>query len=101
MKRIDKNSQKKLYWSFLPMAIIVVLEILYICFDYDLLNRWLGIGVNPLEWISPALMWSLILVGGAFSVVAIRQKCWGELVIGLTVIIISLLNMSNFFVNIL
>ncbi len=42
-----------------------------------------------------------MIVFAGYSIAAIRQKCWGELAIGLVIFIVLLLNMSNIFVDML
>ena len=63
MKRIDKQTERRLYWLFTPMAIVVV---------------------------------ALIL-----ELAAIKQKCWGELAVAMIILIVTLINMGNFFVDLL
>ena len=38
IKRIDKETQRKLYWLFIPMAIVVAIEMAYLWFDVNILD---------------------------------------------------------------
>lgn len=101
MKSIDKVTQRKLYWLFIPMAMVVVWEIAYLWFGMNLLETWFGVEVDVLAWYQPALLGALLIVFVGYAVAAIRQKCWGELAIALIIVTVTLLNMSNFFVELL
>ncbi len=101
MKRIDKVTQRKLYWLFIPMAMVVVWEMAYLWFGMNLLETWFGVEVDVLAWCQPALLGALLIVFVGYAVAAIRQKCWGELAIALIIVTVTLLNMSNFFVELL
>lgn len=48
MKRIDKVTQRKLYWLFIPMAMVVVWEMTYLWFGMNLLETWFGVEVDVL-----------------------------------------------------
>ena len=43
MKRIDKATERKLYWLFIPMGMVVVWIITYLWFDINLLERCFGV----------------------------------------------------------
>lgn len=92
MKQIDKATERKLYWLFTPMALVVAALIL---------DLWFGVDLNFLSWCYPAILGSALIVFTGFAIAAIRQKCWGELAIALFIAIFMLLNMSNFFVDLL
>lgn len=93
MKRIDINTQRKLYWLFIPLAIVVLIEITYLWFNVNLLNLWFGLNIDILAWCKPALLCSVFIVFIGYSIAALRQKCWGEFAIGLTILLTMLLNM--------
>ena len=84
MKRIDKRTQRKLYWLFIPMALVVVWMMLYLWFGVNLLDRWFGWDVDVLTWCKPALLGGLC-----------------ELTVSLIMLLFMLLNMSDFFVDLL
>ena len=101
MKRIDKRTQRKLYWLFIPMALVVVWMMLYLWLGVNLLDRWFGWDGDVLTWCKPALLGSLLIIFAGYAVVAVRQKCWGELTVSLIMLLLMLLNMSDFFVDLL
>lgn len=98
MKHLDKKTQRKLYWLFIPLAIVVLLEILYLWFNINIFKLG-GIDVDVLIWCKPALLVSVLIIFIGYSIATIRQKCWGEFIIAIIMLIIMLLNMSNIFVN--
>lgn len=98
MKHLDKKTQRKLYWLFIPLAIVVLLEILYLWFNINIFKLG-GIDVDVLIWCKPALLVSALIIFIGYSIATIRQKYWGEFIIAIIMLIIMLLNMSNIFVN--
>ena len=92
MKRIDKQTERRLYWLFTPMAIVVVALIL---------ELWFGVDLKFMTWYQPALLGSLLSVFAGYSIAAIKQKCWGELAVAMIILIVTLINMGNFFVDLL
>ena len=52
MKRIDKQTERRLYWLFTPMAIVVVALIL---------ELWFGVDLKFMTWYQPALLGSLLI----------------------------------------
>lgn len=101
IKRIDKSTERKLYWLFIPMAVVCVWLMVYLFSGVNLLLDWFGIDVDVLTWCKPALIVSLLIVFSGYSIAAIRQKCWGEFAIGLVMLLVVLLNMGNVFVDLL
>jgi hypothetical protein len=101
MKRIDVKTQRKLYWLFIPLVIVVLLEMSYLWFNVNLLDLWFGIDIDILTWCKPALIGSALIIFIGYSIAAFRQKCWEELAIALVVLIVMLLNMSNVFVDLI
>ena len=101
MKRIDKRTQRKLQLLVNPMALVVVWMMLYLWFGVNLLDRWFGWDVDVLTWCKPALLGSLLIIFAGYAVAAVRQKCWGELTVSLIMLLFMLLNMSDFFVDLL
>lgn len=101
MKRIDKATERKLYWLFIPMGMVVVWIITYLWFDLNLLERCLGIQIDVLTWSNPALIGAAMIVFAGYSIAAIKQKCWGELTVGLVIFIVLLMNMSSVFIKLL
>ena len=101
MKRIDIKTRRKLYWLFVPLITVVLLEIIYLWFNVNLLNLWFGIDIDILTWCKPALIGSALIIFIGYSIAAFRQKCWEELAIALVVLIVMLLNMSNVFVDLI
>lgn len=101
MKRIDVKTQRNLYWLFIPLVIVVLLEMSYLWFNVNLLNLWFGIDIDILTWCKPALIGSALIIFIGYSIAAFRQKCWEELAIALVVLIVMLLNMSNVFVDLI
>lgn len=99
MKRIDIKTQRKLYWLFTPLAIVVLIEMIYLWFNLNLLELWFGLDIDILTWCMPALLGSVLIVFIGYSIAALKQKCWEEFAIGIVILLIMLLNMSNFFVN--
>lgn len=90
MKHIDKKTEQKLYWLFIPMALVVVTLIL---------DLWFGVDLNFLAWYKPALIGSVLIVFTGYSIAAIKQKCWGYLAFLLLLLSVLLLNMSNVLIN--
>lgn len=103
MKRIDIKTRRKLYWLFVPLITVVLLEIIYLWFNVNLLNLWFGIDIDIdiLTWCKPALIGSALIIFIGYSIAAFKQKCWEELAIALVVLIVMLLNMSNVFVDLI
>ena len=101
MKRIDVKTQRKLYWLFILLVIVVLLEMSYLWFNVNLLNLWFGIDIDILTWCKPALIGSALIIFIGYSFATFRQKCWEELAIALVVLIVMLLNMSNVFVDLI
>lgn len=99
MRHIDKATERKLYWLFIPMAIVAVMAMIYLWFDIDLIQKWFGINTGILSWLNPTLMGCVILLAIGYSIAAIKQKCWGELAIILMIVLVSILNMCNVFVK--
>ena len=46
MKRIDKRTERRLYWLFVPMALVTVWLITFLWFDVNLLQACLGMDVE-------------------------------------------------------
>ena len=101
MKRIDIKTRRKLYWLFVPLITVVLLEIIYLWFNVNLLNLLFDIDVDILTWCKPALIGSTLIIFIGYSIAAFKQKCWEELAIALVVLIVMLLNMSNVFVDLI
>lgn len=101
IKRIDKETQRKLYWLFIPMAIVVTIEMAYLWFDVNILDLWFGADIDILTWCKPALLLSVLIVFVGYAIAAIRQRCWLELAIALVIGMIMLLNFGNFFVDLI
>lgn len=97
MKRIDINTQRKLYWLFAPLAIVVVIEIIYLWFNINLLSLWFGLEIDVLSWCKPALLTSVLIIFVGYSIAAIKQKCWEEFIIAIIILLIMILNMINIF----
>lgn len=83
------------------MALVVVWMMLYLWLGVNLLEQWFGWDVDVLTWCKPALLGSLLIIFAGYAVVAVRQKCWGELTVSLIMLLFMLLNMSDFFVDLL
>lgn len=80
MKRLNKATEKKLYWFLTPFAILMIL------FFVDLIrDNYL----NYLEWGRYALLGCLDLFLIAYAIACIREKCWGLLVITIFIFILS------------
>lgn len=99
MKLIDKTTERRLYWLFTPMALVMVWFILYIWFDIDVLKLLSGVDVDVLSAIYPAIISSYLFIMIGYSIAAIKQKCWGLFAAILAITIVMFLNMSNFFVD--
>lgn len=87
MKRLDPRTQEKLNWLCVPFAIVVILVFAGILFDW---------GLEFLTWAQPAMVACAALVFGGYSVAAIKQKCWGELVcaiVGFVIIFYGLIGL--------
>ncbi len=92
MKQIDKKTERRLRWLFVPglaIAAIVVLDLL------------LGWNLHAESWGNTALMIALAIPLLAYCIVSIRQKCWGVLAVILIIATITYLNMANVFVDLL
>lgn len=92
MKQIDKKTERRLRWLFLPCVVIAIIIVL------DLLLGW---NLNAESWGNTALMIALAIPLLAYCIVSIRQKCWGVLAVILIIATITYLNMANVFVNLL
>lgn len=101
MKRIDKETERKLFWLFIPMALVVLAMILELWFGINLPRQLFGLETDVLRWIHPALIVSVLIVFGGYGIAAARQKCWGELACALVLLLLMLLNFSNVFVDLL
>ena len=101
MKRIDEKTQQKLYVLFIPLFIVVLIEIAYLWFDKNLLTILFGLDIDILEWTPTLLLFSAMIIFIGYSIAAIKQKCWAELAIAGVILLVMLCNMSNFFVNLL
>ena len=99
MKHLDKKTQVKLSWLFIPLAIVVLIEVIYLWFNVNIPKLWFGIDIDILTWCKPALLVSISIIFVGYSITTIRQKCWGEFIIAIAILILMLLNMRNFFVN--
>lgn len=99
MKRIDTKTQKKLYWLFIPLAIVVIIEMTYLWFKVNIIQRCFNIDIDILTWCKPALILSVLIIFLGYSIAALRQKCWGELIVAIIIMVIMLLNMSNIFIG--
>lgn len=101
MKRIDVKTQRNLYWLFIPLVIVVLLEMSYLWFNVNLLNLLFDIDIDILTWCKSALIGSTLIIFIGYSIAAFKQKCWEELAIALVVLIVMLFNMSNVFVDLI
>ena len=87
MKQIDKETERRLRWLFLPSFITVVTVML------DLFLRWNLFSVSTINY---ALMIMLAIPILGYCIAAIRQKCWGYLAIILAITLIAYFNMTDF-----
>ena len=101
MKRIDSKTQQRLYVLFIPLAIVSIIEIVYLWFDKNILKILFGLDIDILEWTPTLLLFSAMIIFIGYSIAAIKQKCWAELAIAGVILLVMLCNMSNFFVNLL
>lgn len=92
MKRLDKRTERRLYWLFLPCGVLMVLFVVCLLMHVD-------IGYST--WGKPALIGSLTLVFAGYGIAAVRQRCWGFLGLLLFVYATTILNMTNVFVNVI
>ena len=92
MKRLDKRLERKLSWLILPLAIIATVFFIDVLFDLNM---------QTIEWITPALLIGAMIPFVGFSIAYIKHKCWGMLTIALILIIFMLINMSNYFINLI
>ncbi len=99
MKRIDVKTQRKLYWLFIPLVIVVLLEMTYLWFNVNILKLWFGVNINILTWCKPALIASVLIIFVGYSIATLKQKCWGEFAIAIVVFVIMLLNMTNILIE--
>lgn len=90
MKQIDKNTERKLRWLFLPCMLTAVIM------AFDILLGW---NLNSESWGITALMITLAIPLLAYCIVAIKQKCWGQLTVILVITAIAYLNMGNVLVK--
>lgn len=81
------------------MILVFVWMMTYLWFDINLLEKWFGFDVDVLQWGVPAILAAGSIVFIGFGIAAFRQKCWGELAIAAILLIFTLINMSNFWVN--
>lgn len=92
MKQIDKKTERKLLWLFVPASVVIVMFIL---------DVFLNLNMNSIEWFKPVLIGTVSIGFVGFFIATIKQKCWGQFAILLAVYIIMILNMTNVFVNLL
>lgn len=92
MKQIDKKTERKLLWLFVPAAVVIVMFIL---------DVFLNLNMNCLEWFKPVLIGTVSIGFVGFFIATIKQKCWSQFAVLLAIYIFMLLNMSNVFVDLL
>lgn len=92
MRRLDKRLEWRLWWLMAPLFVVFVLFTGDICFEWNL---------NSLSWIMPALAVCFLIPLLGFSIAYIKYKCWGLLAITVAITVVMLLNMSNYFVDLL
>lgn len=92
MKQLDKALERKLTWLILPLIIIALVFFVDILFNLNM---------NTIDWIMPALICSAIIPIVGFSIAYIKNKCWGMLVVTVILLIFMVLNMTNFFIDLL
>ncbi len=78
MRRLNKATEKKLYWFLIPFGILMII------FFVDLLRDNY---MNYMEWGRYALLGSLDLFLIAYAIACIREKCWGLLIVAIFFII--------------
>ncbi len=99
MKRIDSKTQQKLYWLFIPLALVVMIEMTFLWFNINLIESVFGMNIDILAWCKPALLGSVSIIFIGYGIAALKQKCWEEFAIALTILVIMLLNVSGIFVK--
>lgn len=61
----------------------------------------LDLGMGSINWIKSALLVAALIPIVAFCIAYAKHKCWSMFVVTLLMSIFMLLNMSNFFVDLL
>lgn len=92
MKQLDKDLEWKLNWLIVPLVIVALV------FAADIL---FGLGLDSVDWVKPAMLGCLLIPFTGFSIAYVRHKCWGLLAVTIALAAFMLLNMSNFFVDLL
>lgn len=92
MKQLDKETESKLNLLLTPLVIVAIV------FACDLL---LSLNMNAEDWGVPVMLGCAVFPVVGFSIAYIRQKCWGLLVFSVVLLLLMLLNMSNYFVDLL
>lgn len=92
MKQLDKDIEWKLNWLIAPLVIVALVFAADLLFDLRL---------GTLEWIKPALLGCALIPFVGFSIAYIRYKCWGLLSVTIALFVVMLLNMGNFFVDLI
>lgn len=98
MKHIDENAQRKLRWLYVPSIIVLLVFVLYAFGDINIFESLFGLDVDVLEWLKYASAICICLSFLVYAIIAIRQKCWGELAITAVIMTILILNLFNVFV---
>lgn len=92
MKQLDKSTERKLTWLILPLGIVALIFFIDVLFDLNL---------NTIDWIEPALLACALIPIIGFSIAYIKQKCWGMFAITVVLTLIMVLNMTNFFIDLI
>ena len=104
IKRVDEKTQRRMYWFCVPPVLVLLIFMLYACWDINIFESWFGLDVDiytdiiESEWRTLAMSGYMLFVFLVYAIIAIRQKCWGELAITAVLMIIFILNMFNVFV---
>ncbi len=92
MKQLDKTVESKLTWLGLPLYVVGIFFVIDMCLDFRM---------NSINWIMPIMFGCSLIPLIGFSIAYIKYKCWGLLLLALALTLIMVLNMSNFFIDLL
>lgn len=70
MKRLNKNTERKLNWLLAPAILVALILPIDLIFDLKL---------NSENWVLPILLAALMIPITAFAIAYIKNKCWGLL----------------------
>ncbi len=88
MKRLDKETERKLNWLLAPGILVALILPLDLIFDLKL---------NSENWVMPYLLAALMIPIVVFAIVYIKNKCWGLLAFTLVIAMYIVWRLHSYF----